>query len=120
MKNNWADKLTIADLRVPTVIGVHAHERTAPQTLFITVTLPVLLDKATQTDSIADVLDYTQIRQTILDFAKQSSYQLLEAFTSHLADHLKKQFCLSWLQLSVTKTPVDMPDIRGITLMIER
>lgn len=105
---------------MPTLIGVHAHERLAPQTLLITATVPVSLDRAAKTDAIADVLDYTLIRQTILDFAKQSQYQLLETFTAHLADQLKKQFHLSWLQLSVTKFPADMLDIQGVTLMIER
>jgi len=114
------DKLILSDLRVPTLIGVHAHEHLAPQILVITAILSISIEKAASTDSIENVLDYTQIQQAILDFAKQASCQLLESFSVRLADHLKKQFQLSWLQLSVTKKPADMPDITGVTLVIER
>ncbi len=114
------DKITISDLRVPTLIGVHAHERNAPQDLLITATLFVPIEKAAETDCIEYALDYTQIRQAILAFAKETDYQLLESFASQLAEHLKKQFQLDRLQLSVTKSPSDMPDISGVTLVIER
>ena len=120
VRNNWVDKITISDLRVPTLIGVHAHERSALQTLLITATLSVSIDAAAQSDVIEDALDYTRIHRAILDFGSNATYQLLEAFAVHLANHLKTKFQLDWLQLSITKKPADMSDVSGVTLVIER
>ena len=114
------DKVIIQDLRVPTLIGVHAHERTAPQILLITATLFISIQQAAKTDAISDALDYTKVRQAILEFGQAAQYELLESFISHLAASLKAQFSLTKVQLSVTKQPVDMPDISGVTLVVER
>lgn len=113
------NKCIISNLRVPAIIGIYAHEKKAPQTLVISLSFAIDVSRSAQTDSLSDAVDYAAVRLAILEFAEQSQYALLEAFSTYLAETLKKQFHLSWLKLSVTKKPVDMPDLDGVTIVIE-
>ena len=108
----------ITDLRVPAIIGIYSHEKEVPQTLVISLTFQIDLEKPAKTDCLTDTIDYSLVRKAILKFASESRFALLEAFSSHLSNTLKTMFNLSWLELSVTKRPVDMPDLNGVTIVV--
>lgn len=114
------DKIVVSDLRVATLIGVHAHERKAPQTLHISATLFLDIQKPAVTDAIEDALDYAKVCAMIVDFAEQAQYQLLEAFAQKLIDHLKSTFSLTQIELAITKHPSDIPALGGVTLVLTR
>jgi dihydroneopterin aldolase len=114
------DWLTLSQLQVPVVIGVNPEEKSIIQTLLIDFTFSIDVSRCALSDDLADTIDYTAIRRDILHFANESRYELLETFTAKLADHLKSTFSLGKLTLSVTKVPMDMFDVEGVRVMVER
>jgi len=114
------DKIIISALTIPAFIGVYSHEHQATQMLSIDLEMSVDIDRAAETDNISDAVDYSQVHREIISFVQQSRFRLLETLIKSLADHLKNQFKLSWLKLSITKRPRDMPDVDGVRIEIER
>ena len=118
MKNNRAvNKLFIRNLRVPTLIGVYSHEQQAEQILLLTVIFKIDIQQAVFSDHINDAIDYTTVSQSILNFAKMHSFQLIETFADQCATLLIEKFKLCWLKLTVKK-PSALPnaDYAGITV----
>lgn len=74
------NKCIISGLRIPAIIGVYAHEKKAPQTLIISLSFSIDVSRSAQADCLSDAIDYAAVRLAIVEFAKQSSYTLLEAF----------------------------------------
>ncbi len=55
------DYVSIRDLHVAAVIGVHSWERKVEQTLSFTVDMVADVRKAAATDELADALDYSAV-----------------------------------------------------------
>ena len=102
------------------MIGVYACEKNIIQELSIDITFSVDVNRAAACDSISDTQNYFKIYHAIFDFVKETRCQLLETLGNRLADHLKKTFQLSWIQLSITKKPMNMPHAVNVCLVIER
>lgn len=106
-----ASKLVISGLIVRTVIGAHAYEQAIIQTLSIDLSFPIDFSRAATTDLLSNTCDYAAVCKSVMQFAENTQHRLLETFTKKLSDHLKKQFQLSTLALSVTKKPKDLPNV---------
>jgi len=115
-----ADKVFIQQLAVPALIGVLPEERKTPQTLLIDLEMSVDIHAAAAKDDLSKTIDYAAVRSHIIDYISQSSYQLLETLADRLATHLKHQFDISALHLSITKKPFDIPDAEGVGVIIHR
>lgn len=102
------------------VIGVHAHEQTIKQPLSIDLSFSIDIQKAAARDRIADTQDYAKIYQSIIAFVEKNSCCLLETVAHRLCDYLQNQFHFSWMQLRITKKPVDMPALSGVQVVVER
>lgn len=116
------NKVIIRELQVPAVVGVYAHEQSITQTLLVTLSYTLsspLLETCVTSDNIDDTIDYAKIRQAILEFAASAHFLLLETFTYRLAQQLKMQFPFESICVSVTKTPLSLVDVEGITVEIE-
>ena len=59
------DYVSIRDLSVPAVIGVHDWEREVEQTLLFSVDMAADVRRAAATDDLADALDYSAVARTI-------------------------------------------------------
>jgi len=105
---------------VHAIIGVHAHEQLAEQQLSIDLSFPVDVEQAALHDSISDTHDYAKICDAITLFVKKTRCRLLETLAKKLADYLQTQFQLSSLQLSITKKPLDMPTVVGVSIVVVR
>ena len=108
--------ITIQSLKVPTLIGVYATEQNKKQELLVDITFSIDIEKATSKDLLSDTIDYAEIRLTVLKFAAENHFNLLESFAQKLKDYLKNKFNLSNLILSVTKFPTGMPDTAGVKI----
>lgn len=96
-------KIHLQNLKVEALIGLREHEREAPQELIIDLTLDYYDDKSFLEDEIGSELDYSILTKTIIEWAKQSSYFLLEAFVHNLAYDLYETFPIEKIELKVTK-----------------
>jgi FolB domain-containing protein len=83
------DKIIIKDLRVNGIIGIYAHERTAPQEMLINLTLFTDIHTAAETDDIADCVDYEKVANKVKMHVETSKRLTVEALAEDMA-----QLCL--------------------------
>lgn len=114
------DTITIHNIKTPTVIGIHDHEKSVTQTLLITLSFMVAAEKAAQQDMIQETVNYFSVAKAVIAFGKATRVGLLETFAERLAVQLKTQFGLTYLKITLTKTPQDMAFIGSVDLVIER
>ena len=110
--------MIIEALKVPVLIGIYENEKKRKQTLSIDISFLIDINRAAKTDSIADTIDYTKIREAVLDFAFNVHFNLLESFSQKLFDYLENHFKLINLELAVTKFPSGMKDAAGVKITI--
>jgi dihydroneopterin aldolase len=100
------DYVSVRDLSVRAVIGVHAWEREVEQTLLVSVDMvPGTTDvrKAAASDDLADALDYSAVAETIATVLREGKFRLIETAAERVAGRLLADFALSWLRLELRK-----------------
>jgi dihydroneopterin aldolase len=106
------DYVSIRDLAVSAVIGVHPWERDVEQTLVVSVDMvPETTDvrKAAASDDLADALDYSAVAETIAAVLRDGKFRLIETAAEHVAGRLLSDFPLSWLRLELRKPITNAP-----------
>ena len=97
------DYVSIRDLSVPAVIGVHDWEREVEQTLLISVDMAADVRQAAATDDLADALDYSAVASTIAAVVREGQFHLIETAAERVADRLLAGFPVTWLRLELRK-----------------
>jgi 7,8-dihydroneopterin aldolase/epimerase/oxygenase len=97
------DLVSVRDLGVQAVIGVHDWEREITQTLVFTVDLAADVRSAARHDDLADALDYSAVAQTIAAVARDGRFRLIETAAEHVAERLLAVYPVAWLRLEVRK-----------------
>lgn len=97
------DTVSLRDLRVSAVIGVHDWERETEQTLVLAVDMAADVAKAAASDDIADALDYSAVAQTVRGVVAQGRFQLIETAAEHVARRLLADYQLGWVRVEVAK-----------------
>jgi dihydroneopterin aldolase len=97
------DHVSVRDLAVSAVIGVHDWERKVEQTLIISVDMAADVARAASTDDLADALDYSAVAATIANVVRAGRFRLIETAAERVAERLLVDFPLPWLRLEVRK-----------------
>ncbi|HJY99152.1 MAG TPA: dihydroneopterin aldolase [Streptosporangiaceae bacterium] len=97
------DLVSVRDLSVPAVIGVHDWERDVTQTLVFSVDLAADVRTAAQHDDLADALDYSAVARTIVSVVENGRFRLIETAAERVADRLLTDHPVAWLRLEVRK-----------------
>jgi dihydroneopterin aldolase len=97
------DYVSVRDLSVRAVIGVHAWEREIEQTLLVSVDMATDVRKAAASDDLADALDYSAVAETIAAVLREGRFRLIETAAERVAGRLLADFPLSWLRLELRK-----------------
>ncbi len=97
------DYVSIRDLRVPAVIGVHGWEREVEQTLIISVDMAADVRKAATSDDLGDAFDYSAVADTITAVVREGKFRLIETAAERVAERLLADYGLTWLRLEVRK-----------------
>jgi dihydroneopterin aldolase len=97
------DTVSIRELRVSAVIGVHDWEREIEQTLVFAVDMAADVAKAAASDRISDALDYSAVAQTVTDVVTQGEFQLIETVAERVARQLLADYPLGWVRVEVAK-----------------
>ena len=103
------DYVSIRDLTVAAVIGVHPWEREIEQTLVVSVDIAADVAKAAASDELADALDYSAVAETIATVLREGKFRLIETAAEHVAERLLADFPLSWLRLELRKPITSAP-----------
>ncbi len=82
------DRIELRDLRVMGVVGVLAHERTAPQPLSIDLDIYADLASSARTDALDDTSDYGAAAEAVAHLCATTQPQLLETLATEVAMHL--------------------------------
>lgn len=95
--------ILIKNLRVETVIGVYAHEKSGPQALRLDLELHLDGGRAARSDALSDTVDYDEVCTRIRRFGREERHDLLERFVHRLAGELMRAFPLRSLTLTAWK-----------------
>ena len=97
------DLVSVQDLSVPAVIGVHDWERGLTQTLVCSVELAADVRKAARHDDLADALDYSAVARSIASVVRDGRFRLIETAAERVAERLLADHPVTWLRLEVRK-----------------
>ena len=97
------DYVSIKDLSVRAVIGVHDWEREVEQTLVISVDMVTDVRKAAASDNLADALDYSAVASAIAAVVRDGKFHLIETAAERVAERLLTDFPIVSLRLHVRK-----------------
>ena len=98
-----SDRIEIRGLRAETIVGVHAHERTAPRALVIDLELDTDLRVSGASDEIADTVDYDALAEKVRAAVATASHKLIETIAHDVA-----KVCLG------------TPNVRQVTVTIHK
>jgi FolB domain-containing protein len=79
------DKIIIKNLLARGIIGVNDWERNRPQNILINITMFTDTQRAAQTDSITDTINYSTMSKKILAHAEAVNRLTVEALANDLA-----------------------------------
>ena len=99
------DYVSVHDLSVSAVIGVHDWEREIEQTLVFSVDMAGTADvrQAAATDDLADALDYSAVASAIAAVVRDGKFHLIETAAERVAERLLTDFPVASLRLHVRK-----------------
>jgi len=103
------DLVSVRNLAVAAVIGVHPWEREIEQTLVVSVEMAADVRKAASSDDLADALDYSAVAETIAAVLREGKFRLIETAAERVAGRLLADFPLSWLRLELRKPITSAP-----------
>ncbi len=78
------DTISLIDLEISCIIGIHPHERVKEQNLFLDINLDVDFGDSTLSDDIDETIDYTKIAELAKELAISKKYKLIESFARDL------------------------------------
>jgi 7,8-dihydroneopterin aldolase/epimerase/oxygenase len=84
-------------------LGVPAEERRLPQEILVTIELRMDLSAAGKSDSIADTLDYAEVRAVLAEVAVRREYLLVESLAETMAQEILARFPVPELRLAISK-----------------
>jgi 7,8-dihydroneopterin aldolase/epimerase/oxygenase len=110
------DFVSVRDLSVEAVIGVHEWERGITQTLVFDVMLAALVARAARTDDLTDALDYSAVARTVASVVQNGQFRLIETAAERVAERLLADYPVAWLQLEVRKPIADGGYTAAVTI----
>ena len=113
------DKIILTDLKIKAVIGIWEWEKRNPQIISIDLEMETDVNKASETDSIKDALDYKAVATRMKEFAQSNQFELIETLIEKMAQLILDEFKVQWLKLTISK-PFAIRDSRNVGICIER
>ena len=110
------DYVSVRDLSVAAVIGVHDWEREVEQNLVFNVDMVADVRKAAASDDLADALDYSAVAETITAVVRDGRFRLIETAAERVAGRLLADFGLDWLRLEIRKPIADATYTAAVTI----
>ena len=102
-----------------TVIGIHAGELHDPQPVTIDLWAGVPHLRACESDSIADTIDYGELRARLHRLLREHRVRLLESLAEQIGRIAIDEFHAEWVRVRVSK-PRKFEDTAGVGVVIER
>jgi dihydroneopterin aldolase len=114
------DMLSIRDLKISCIVGVHSHERKREQDLFLDVDLWLDFHPAAASDHLQNTIDYTTVADDITEFIRAEKFQLIETLAQRACERLlRMQTRLQRCRLVIRK-PAAVPNALCAMVTVER
>ena len=84
--------ISIVDLEITCIIGIHPSERVKQQTLLLDINLDVDIGNSAFADEIDETIDYTIIAEMATKLAVTKKYNLIESFCRDLNNLFLESF----------------------------
>jgi dihydroneopterin aldolase len=111
-------RISIVNLEVFYRVGVPDAERAQPQRLLLTVEMEANFSAATESDSIADTIDYFAVSQRLLKFGEGREWKLIEKLAADIADTILSEFKPRTVSVEVKKFVI--PQARYVSVALTR
>ncbi|MDP6602931.1 MAG: dihydroneopterin aldolase [Rhodospirillales bacterium] len=112
-------RMFVRDLVLPCSIGVHRHERDAPQTIRINLDLAVEDDDVLDDDDLANVVSYEDVVEGVRAVVGHGHVNLIETLAERIAERCLEDPRVPWARVRVEKLDV-LPNVRSAGIEIER
>lgn len=97
------DAILIDGIRIPCALGVTSAERKMKRPIRIDLELTCSLDRAGQTDRLADTVDYGAVYELIAEVVDQREYRLVEALGEAIATAILQCFPVEIVTITIRK-----------------
>lgn len=113
------DKIFINQLGFDCIIGIYARERIEPQPLLIDLEMTCDIRAAAENNDLDASLNYAAISESVISFCQQAQAELLETLAEQLWAHLKSEFGILGVRLTIHK-PNAVPEAKSVGVSIIR
>ena len=115
------DRITIAELTVPTHIGATDDERATPQNVIVSLELTMDLGPAGKSDDLDETIDYDTLTRQVAELVRASEVRLLETLAENIASHVCSSTRAERVTVEVMKESPPVPeDVGPIAVRITR
>ena len=94
----------LKNLHIDCIVGIYPHERTAEQPLFVDVEVDHQFDRAAQSETVSETVDYDHLAAFLTELATDKRYQLIETFAKDAVDGILARW----------------PDVLGVRIEIRK
>lgn len=112
------DQIEIRRLKTPCHIGVPDDERSAPQTLLVTIVMMPDQPFEMANDEIDRTIDYYAVSLEVQALAASRPRKLIETLATDIAEHLLSHHALQRVSVMIEKHI--LPDTECVAVKIER
>ena len=104
------DLIFIRELRLEAWVGLHRHEKIAPQTIELDIELGVPGDAVYRSGKVADTIDYAVVIERIRALAVAEHFGLVENLADRVAALIIDDFGAPYAKVSIAKLGM----VRGV------
>ncbi len=97
-------RIEINNLKAYVNIGITEEERSRKQRISITAEI-IPKNYPPENDSIDEVVNYSNIREDILDICRNSSFNLIESLAKSIANNIKNKYNVDRVTVKIMKFP---------------
>ncbi len=113
------DIVFIQGLKIDTVIGIYDWEREIRQDITLDIEMGFDILPASHTDHIDQTLDYKAVSKRLIDFVKNSEFQLVETLAEKITEIILSEFGVKKVKLTLNKGEA-VTGAQGVGVIIER
>lgn len=114
-----SDIISIHDLKIQTVIGVHAWEKAIKQPLTLDIQLFTDTKQAALTDDLQHAIDYDSLANHLIEYVQSTSFNLIETLAEKVAELILANTTSKRVMLTLKK-PKAIASASHVSLTIER
>ncbi len=118
-QNVTMDIVFIQGLKIDCVIGIYDWEREIRQDIVLDIEMGFDISPASKTDHIDQTLDYKSVSKRLIDFVKNSEFQLVETLAEKICEIILTEFNVEQVKLTLNKGKA-VTGAQGVGVIINR